>query len=746
MSTSPTKGEGTLPTPSAPRTGPPVNRRGHAHRRSGAISSQDLSKLLKPSSEPRGGSAPTTPSVSTTQNPFAPDIERSSSQPVPTLSKRESSIPVNHRASASFEGQPRPRVGFSDNLEFIPRPLSTISSETSSSLSTIRPNHSLTGSITSIVSAGTSSPPSAKVASSALDTMFEVDQLQPRPKTASPTIHGVEQRVTCQENKPPFRLPSALSMADSNGGESKTSQPGRNTIRSRSQDELSSFPPPLAPNIVPIDALSAIESWQPLPTSQPTPMATRHRTPPEPKRSKRQRKVKSWAGLILTRRARQRDNKEKREARRSPTPPTPPLRQFAPASEMRFEDVNFDEDTSCVVTTPYVHDAATLRTEVPSVKPHDSSPALDPDTSISMFDLDAALGSDVNDATAGGFLIPRRRMHSSVPKGDWQNMYYHRRTESAPEMMAPNPFSFPRTRSNPAMADVFEEEEEEEDGFSGKEDAVTSNPGEFRDSNSLPGLAVKVVDSATTGADATKRPTARPINLSEKAGNAKQDQIASCPRSEDLADDIEIVGPDEEPRASVVTKSSDESTMTVTLPNDLYVRRPVSAPIDFAMSRSPNILLAPETTSSISSPDCTRTSFDGSRMHTANSSMTDRATLSSLRTGEHAFSMRGSVDDVPSLISSPSTTIISACPPRFSSSAGTRSSGDHSSALPTPVPRRTRQHASKRSSLGNLSRLIVGSHGEKSKLSIEEHAEPDKPEKMQRNKGNRIGRLMRFWK
>lgn len=750
MSSSPTKGEGALPTPSAPRTGPPANRRGHAHRRSGAISSHDLSTMLKPSSEPQGGSAPTTPSISTTQNPFTPAIERSTSQPVPTLSKRDSSIPANHRASASFEGQPRPRVGFSDNLEFIPRPLSTISSETSSSLSTIRPNHSLTGSITSIVSAGTSSPPPAKLTSSALDTMFEIDLSQPRPRTASPTIHGSEQRLTSEKDKTDFPLPSSPSMADQTAAEARSPRPWRSTTGARSQDELSSFPTQQAPSVEQIKASSTMESSKLQHTSQPPiSVATRLRTSPEPKRAKRQRKVKSWAGSILSRRARQRDIKEKREARRSPTPP---LRQFAPASEMCLENVNFDEDTTCVVQTPHVHEAKLPRvqTDIVAVKAHGSSPALDPDTSETMFDLDAALGADPQDATAGGFLIPRRRMHSSVPKGDWQNMYYHRRTESAPEMMAPNPFSFPRARSNPAMADVFEEEEEDEDHVSGKEGAVNSHQEDFQDSDSIPGLAVKIVDSDSTNASPIKRRTTGEFSVPDHplSGNEVQkEQSTGSLRSTVLADDIEIVHADEEPRASVVTKSSDESTMTVTLSNDLYARRPASAPIDFAMSRPPNIFMAPETPSCISSPDCNRTSFDGSRMHTATSSMTDRATLSSLRTGEHGFSMRGSVDDVPSLISSPSTTIISTCPPRFSSSAGTRSSADHSSTLPTAVPRRgRRQHAGKRSSLGNLSRLIGVSHGEKSKLSIEERAEPDNSEKTERKKGNRISRLIRFWK
>jgi hypothetical protein len=65
MSTSPTKGDGALPPPNTSSLGPPAGRRGHAHRRSAAISCHDLSMILKPppsNNSPLGGSAPTSPS------------------------------------------------------------------------------------------------------------------------------------------------------------------------------------------------------------------------------------------------------------------------------------------------------------------------------------------------------------------------------------------------------------------------------------------------------------------------------------------------------------------------------------------------------------------------------------------------------------------------------------------------------------------------------------------------------------
>ncbi|KAL8982546.1 MAG: hypothetical protein Q9205_002978 [Flavoplaca limonia] len=44
------------------RTSPPASRRGHAHRRSGAVLSQNVSAVLKLANNPEGGSAPASPS------------------------------------------------------------------------------------------------------------------------------------------------------------------------------------------------------------------------------------------------------------------------------------------------------------------------------------------------------------------------------------------------------------------------------------------------------------------------------------------------------------------------------------------------------------------------------------------------------------------------------------------------------------------------------------------------------------
>lgn len=721
MSSSPTKGGETLPPPSASMTGPLPGRRGHAHRRSDAISSHDLSFMLKPSNEPRGSSAPTTPSDPDRQGSFPAENGSASALPVIPLAMQDTPISSNHQANASFDGPSRPRVGFSDTVEFIPRPLSTISSETSSSLSTIRQNHSLSGSITSIISASTSSPPASRVTRSSLDTMFEIDQLQPRPKTASPTLHGSDIHSPFRDDLRLLKRP--LSESENDGGSAESDEPAswRNSGGNNQPEEG----PAVAPNSlgeIPTlpDSVSAAELANPQRSSQApsdSPILSM-----DSNRAKKQKKVSSWAGSILSRKAKDRDCTGTCAGYPSPAPQ---YRAFADGNDLSLENITFDEDTTCVIETPVDYDVGTssVYTEIPPWKPRESSPVSDSDTSISVLDLDAALGpfntpklgGDGGDDSGSSFSISRRRMHSSGATGGFTGpgMHYHRRAESAPEMVAINyqVFGFPRLSSNAAMADVFEEEEEDE-ALSPKEGGQQEDLAE---NDSIPGLGVNIVDM-DDGTD--------PILL-------KPEHTAISPDSEGLNEHcsaVVIVNADEEPHASVVTKSSDGSTITPTLSNEPCIRRPASAPIDFAVSRA-HMFATPQSPS-VSFPDF-RSSTDVPRNHTANSSMTDRVTVGS---------------DVPSLISN-APTMTSAQDSRFSS-VGTHSSSDLPHSLPSHARSRTSRCdiSSKRSSFASLSRLVGSSYGEKSKLSIEERATPDSTEKIERKKGNRISRLMRFWK
>lgn len=774
QSTSPTKGEGALPTPTSARTPPLGNRPRHAHRRSGAISSHDVSKIIKPSPEERGSSAPATPAMASASLASEFPSKITDSEAIDRTAPENSSPPPRPRGTPSVDGLPRARVGFSDTIEFIPRPLSTISSETSSSLSTILASHSVTGSITSIVSGGASSPPSTKAARAASDIMFDQDTSPPRAHTTGPTLNAPRKEFRSVDTIFPSERPWSSSAAEhlvhgnpivpssaSNGGISGETQ---------SQASTSSADHSFRQEAEQNRLTASFGKWEPSQTqnlrrlrvSSPGTDLTRPRTSPERKVVKRPRKVKSWAGSILSRKIGRPDIDDQIAIRRSPTPPPPRL---APEDEFCLDDVNFDEDTTCVIRTPTdpIINQSMRSPPISPWKPRQSTPAAELDESCNVLDLDTVIGAlssteaggawDMDDPASRGFNVARRRMHSSGATGGFSGpgMHYHRRADSLPEMAAFSyqAFGFPCLSSNPLMADVFEEEEDDEKDPSNEEKAIVqsetnpeisiaSDPGvEIDDGDEAESILLgdrEVVKSDEGG---------RPVPVAQ-FGNEHSN---SSPRSEDPPEDfgaVEIVNAEEEPRVSETAKPPHKTTPSPLYPIDPFLPRPSSAPIDFAVRRFGPPFATPES-SCVSSPDYNRTSFDTPRMHTANSSITDRVTLGSCRTGETGLSLRASVDDVPSLTSSAS--MISARAPRFSRHSGNRTDIDLPSSLSMERGSTSHGVAGKRSSLASLSRLVGSSYGEKSKLHIEDHMSQDTTEKSaEKKKGNRISRLMRFWK
>ena len=742
----PTERGGLASTQSNMRLGPPTAQRGHAHRRSGAVSSHDLSMILKPPTEEKAGSAPTTPSDPMFQRNRAPELDRSVSQPVLLTTTPEKSPPSQQEAS-KIDGQPRLRARFSEKIDYIPRPLSTISSETSSSMSTIRASHSLSNSISSVVSANaSSSPPNFYQTLRRGQTLqdLEREQSKSRPKTAEarsrPSSGDWEWDFTDAETitKRPSSAPSSDSPSKDTEGFSNVS----------SSQKSSSDKPMLGAmfsNSGPSIPLSPRNSSAQLPRRRPMSPTTRPRTSPEPKITKRQRKGRSWADL-LSRKGRHQDLKGELITRRSP-PPLP--RQPSPEMEFSFDDINFDEDTTYIVdpTSSYPSNALKTQADYAAWKPRESSPLSETDNSESVLDIDAALdsfdhsasGPSFEDIIGGGSSPMKRPMHSSGATGGFggPGMHYHRRAESAPELetIDRSRFGFPRLGSNPAMA--IEEEEEEDDEEDSKKDFpeqahTVAHTIQQEAKERAPGLGVNVVEDNTVEVQTTqrvRRQSARDVRL-------KQDH------REELSP-VEIVGADEEPRFSMITKSSDESTITPSISPGPLDPFPVAASEDFGIPTTALSYGTSDTTpSTISSPDFTRTSFDGPRMHTATSSITDRTTLNSSRAGDQGPGLHGSIDDVPSLTSSAST--MSAHPPRFSSSAN--STADRSSSLSAAVPVRTRPvSAHKRLSLASLSRLAGGSYN-RSKLNIAESAPIEAAERTVKKKGNRISRMMKFWK
>ena len=752
--------------PPASRLGPPTARRGHAHRRSGAISSHDLSMILKNTSETKGGSAPTTPSDSMFHQPLPPELDRSISQPEATARTLEALGSVIRDEQSPHPGPPRPsRVGFSDVLEFIPRPLSTISSETSSSMSTIRATHSVSNSITSMIGGGNSPSPQSTInARSGRRSNQEQDYLKVGPTVSGSSLPRASQDWqwdflgTDSPVKRPSSAPARSSPSRGANGPASPSfvgSPGK-----ANHDPFATLP--TSPQKICKTTSSSTPRAVNLQAHRRRPISPtlRPRTSPEPKVTKRQRKRRSWADL-LSRKGKHHDSRIEFASRHSPAPP---LTQYPHEAEFSLDDITFDEDTTCIIETAST-DAfklPRLQTDYAAWKPRETSPLSETESSVSMLDIDAALGSSdfpsigpaFEDVVSGGISGSKRRMHSSGVTGGFAGpgMHYHRRAESAPEMEAidRSKFGFPRLGSNPAMAIEEEEEEDDEEELMPKPTFTSARPDQKElQEDQASGLGVKVVDAESN----TDGPMRRGMRRSSFKKDARNDDSATrsstrldVPKEYGL---LEIVGAHEEPRFSVITKSSDESTITPTLSHDPLEACPVSAPLDFAIPTPALTYNAtPETPSAVSSPDFSRTSFDMPRIHTASSSITDRATLSSSRGGDHVLTLHSSVDDVPSLTSSAST-MASGHPPRISSSANTCSSADRSGSFSAAITARAHTRpvsAGKRNSLASLTRLVGGGSYNRSKLNIEECVQPDTPEKIEKKKGNRISRLMKFWK
>ncbi|KAI4802593.1 hypothetical protein E4T45_11159, partial [Aureobasidium sp. EXF-8846] len=159
---SPSKHLGPLPLPDI--SGSPSRRRGHAHCRSTAISGHDLASILQPRD------ANVRPQTAIPQTPTEPIAQPQYPSPAKSVSEERKSSesvmtvlsPSGSQAEESVTRPPsRPRVGFSEKIEFIPRPLSTVSADTASSASTIR-GHSVGNSMSSLASFGGIGNPSPR--------------------------------------------------------------------------------------------------------------------------------------------------------------------------------------------------------------------------------------------------------------------------------------------------------------------------------------------------------------------------------------------------------------------------------------------------------------------------------------------------------------------------------------------------------------------------------------------------------
>lgn len=360
------------------------------------------------------------------------------------------------------------------------------------------------------------------------------------------------------------------------------------------------------------------------------------------KKKKSKKQIKNWAGTILGKGKLRHGSKRQFKAmpRRSPTPPQhqmPRDNEWIPAAWnenyvlMAVDDsLGPDSSTESVVIAA---DAA-------------ESPIID---------LDAALGpfNTPIGPNAGFAAARRRRMHSAV--GLKANGYFHRRSESMPEMQL---FSLEEDEYDGHMDDVFEEEESEDSESEDEEGKMDNGEGL--------GVGVKIVDEADAvnwqeGIDmewgfekaGSERNMGRRMSAPDSGeswrahraslsvtttlkGPRRSSSIKSKSSTTDADEEITPVSPRKEAPADIITSSHSSSSTIISSPFLLYPQAPDS-PASFVTATSNPI-----------TPIMLEFSADD---YTGSAASFD---LYSDFLGEPGPEMRLSVDDVPSLTSSSS--------------------------------------------------------------------------------------------
>ncbi|KAF2628430.1 hypothetical protein BU25DRAFT_313068, partial [Macroventuria anomochaeta] len=741
LSSSPTKDGSLSPPTTTLQPGPPAGRRGHAHRRSAAISSHDLSAIMNPPVPPmpsRTGSAPNTPAENLNEFKFGHSVNKSMSQP------------CLRNSSSDDESTPRPpsraRVGFSDKVEYI-RPLSTISSETEAS--TLR-GHSTTNSLSSMVGGNTVSPAFTRSGTPTRSTVEDGS----RPGTAGAVLDKILSNPLIEDasdrNRPMSAGRSRSAGPSPTSPDMPTKKRGFFRLESRNSDKSTHR---RLPTSISDPALTTTFNSSPLASPMDAEPVEDAKSKSK-KSSHRPRKVKSWANSIIPRKGKH----SKKAKRRASTPEQPDAvvedEDTDSSDELDFDfSPNFDDDNSVTIVSPTADTVPgpKINTDFASWQPRQLK-RVDSDVMSPIIDMDAALGpfNTPNGADSRtqkrGFAAHRRAMHSA--SGFTPN---HRRTESAPELV---PFEFrpSAATSTSPMADVFEEEEPEEEKPESKDSTPTSIAEEpekveepkiqiVETESRQDGPAINWNFNDGLGLKTRAEPRHSPILEEPLSPHAVPQFVPSASCSQ-----VEVVEDYEEPRTSSLTHSSD-STVTPhsTLEEFKEHQSTMAVPAPLAQQS----LMTPNTvTSSFGSPDyrSSQISFDTPRVGTAASSVTDYPVMPSPRFGEPGPEMRISSEDVPSLTSSRSTMT--------SNMQGTfplpapRRPGDRSASL-CSAPSEVESRRRKRSSIASLSRLINGSYGsEKSKLSIEQRPQSAYLAPIAKDPKKKTRRLskLKFWK
>jgi hypothetical protein len=768
LNTSPTKSDSGMASPLLQPTRP---RRGHAHRRSAAISSHDLSSIIAPPPNPsmkasNVSASPAATEWSPLQSPHVPEkpteIEKTAPAPAPEpvavgpVSPSPPTLELEQTPKAL-----RNKVGFSDTLEYIPRPLSLVSTDTSSTV-TARPGHSLSGSISSVISITNADRETGPFPGSAPAQKLS----DSRPSTAGAVM---ERTQSIQEQDPALRsprrrgsIPLLGSLPPSIPVSPATPSPTRSTKKWSffSLDPFATGSPTRTQPDSPRSTTSPLNMAEPKSVERVADIvpsgSVESPDAPKPlskKRSKKKKKVKTWAGSILSRKGKHRPGKQKR---RAPTPPPP--RPFEVADDVDDSELHMS-----------------LEPEPSNLQSSENGdwetwtfpkPAQDEDTSYQMIDLDAALGPFNTPLPrnleweaaqkAGG--LTKKQLHSAAGMSRFTGPgmhYYHRRAESAPELVPfeGGRFGFRRFGSSSTMADVFEEDEEEEEEDSCDSSTGASTPAAGTSIAEKPEDVVQPEEPLqTTQHSLAKADNIAPPPVDAHPGPSREtDDVSETAKP--AANPLPSLGRDEvvliEPPQYLTEfpdSPSDNANSGSATPSPRHAFRPKDlAPVEVSPLNLPTTSLGPVspwsmTQSSAFPSPRSPMSYDAQCISTAPSSVTED-NFHSLLMGEPGPEVRISVDDIPSLTSSNSTM--------------TRDSlfAQHPQARHPPLNEQPRPASftstafgRRRSSLASLSRLINSSHGERSKLSIEVPMDSEPEKKTKSSKTRRLSRMMQFWK
>lgn len=770
MSISPTKPE--FESFAGPQ--PPPTRRGrHAHRRSAALSSHDLSIVLQPPGADagrKGGSAPTSPAVLNAKDmpplPSLPGMPKhaESGQGGEESVKPDSSTnsgPVGMTSQAD-QCASRARVGFAETVEFIPRPLSMISNDTSSTVTAAKPGHSVSGSMSSLVSPST--PAVERTSPDEAQPGPARDKAESRPSTAGAVLERTPSTLSANPNQSsPRRRSSVPALVQSNDNvEPPEASPSKRPKRWSffglepfTSNQQSRPRPDSAGSIELPSNGGATSEGSPDDVSAAGAAKSSKCSPARKRKAKKPSKnVKTWAGSILTRKSKPRVKSSKNSR-----PSTANLEDVEGPITHRGEEIQQPEATS--PTTPEI----TVNFENSTNDARVRHPSTEEDSSYQMIDLDAALGPfntplphnpewEAAQRAAGN---TKRRLHSAQKMRGFSGpgMHYHRRTESAPEMVPFEVWRFGMHRfgSNSTMADVFEEEEEEEEEM---DSSTSESEGEKEGDKAVPALP----RNETTPTPEAPAQHQQPINTGSTSGSVfrrrssgwsdvEEPPSAPVERLRSACEDttggnIDTV---QFQTSDIFQGDASPAHSATPSPRRMLAARDL-APVDVSPLQLPAVAHAPVSPYSMShgssfpSPRSPM-SVDAQRISTAPSSVNEETSFQSLLLGQPGPEVRISADDVPSLTSTNSTMT------RESAATGhVQQQEQQQQTLPKRRPERPASVSTafgrRRSSLASLSRLVSSSYGERSKLSTEVHLD-DEPEK-EKKKTKRLSRLVQFLK